>query len=92
MPNVKSAIKRVRQNIKRRDRNRSNRAAFRTVMKKAEAAISAGDAEAAKPDVQAALKTIGTAHKKGLIHANKAARQSSRLTKKLNALQGKTAE
>lgn len=92
MPNVKSAIKRARQNIKRRDRNRANRAAFRTVMKKAESAITAGDAEAAKPEVQAALKFIGTAHKKGLIHANKAARQTSRLTKKLNAMQAKPAE
>lgn len=84
MPNHKSAIKRVKQAEVARERNRSNRGAFRTALKSAESAIGAGDADKAKTEVQEALKIIGKTRKKGLIHPNKAARHASRLTKKLN--------
>jgi small subunit ribosomal protein S20 len=86
MPNHKSAIKRVKQAEKARDRNRSNRGTFRTALKAAELAIVEGDADKAAKDVQQALKVIGKTQKKGLIHPNKAARHASRLTKKLNKL------
>lgn len=88
MPNHKSAIKRVKQAAVARDRNRANRGTFRTALKTAEAAISAGDAEKAQSEVQKALKIIGKTRKKGLIHPNKAARHASRLSKKLNKLTG----
>jgi small subunit ribosomal protein S20 len=88
MPNHKSAAKRVKQAAVARERNRANRSTFRTALKLADTAISAGDATAAKEEVQAALKVIGKTQKKGLIHPNKAARHASRMTKKLNRLEG----
>lgn len=86
MPNHKSAAKRVKQATTARIRNRSDRSTFRSSLKATEVALSAGDAEKAALEVQATLKVVGKTQKKGLIHANKAARHASRLTKKLNAL------
>lgn len=88
MPNHKSAIKRVKQAEVARERNRSNRSAFRTALKSAESSLSAGEADKAQTEVQEALKIIGKTQKKGLIHPNKAARHASRLTKKLNKVAG----
>lgn len=86
MPNHKSAAKRVKQSAVARERNRSNRGTFRTSLKQAEAALAAGDANQAKDTIHATLKIVAKTQKKGLIHANKAARHQSRLTKKLNKL------
>lgn len=86
MPNVKSAKKRVKTNAKRNIRNRIAMSTLRTALKKANAAIADGDAEAAKASVPGALKLIGVTSKKGIIHQKKAARQESRLVKKYNAL------
>lgn len=86
MPNVKSAKKRVKTNEKSNIRNRQAKSALRTALKKAGAAITAGDLEAAKAALPVALSLIGKTAKKGMIHDNKAARQESRLTKKFNAL------
>ena len=87
MPNKKSAIKRARQNEKLRIRNRDNRSAFRTALKKAGLAIE--DTEMSQEDVQSvvqiALKQIGKTEKKGLIHKNKAGRHRSQLMKRLSA-------
>jgi small subunit ribosomal protein S20 len=88
MPNHKSAAKRVKQAAVARERNRANRSTFRTTLKAADAALTAGEPAKAKEALQAALKVIGKTEKKGLIHPNKAARHASRLTKRLNALQG----
>lgn len=93
MPNVKSAEKRMRQNIKRRDRNRAIRGAFRTALKKADAALESGDVQAAEAEVQKTLKIIGKTEKKGAIHQHKAARHQSHLMQKLNSLKsGSSAE
>lgn len=86
MPSHKSNAKRMRQNVVLRERNRANRGIFRGALKKAEAALASGDAEAAAAEVQATLKIIGKTAKKGLIHEHKAARHFSILTKKLNAM------
>jgi small subunit ribosomal protein S20 len=61
------------------------RSATRTTVKKAEAVIAAGDPEAAREAVRAALAYVDRAAKKGVIHANAAARRKSRLVLKYNA-------
>ena len=78
MANIKSAIKRNRQNEVRRLRNRSFRSEMRTLVKSAK---DTGTAE----DTAAAIKKIDRAAAKGIIHANKASREKSRLQKSLNS-------
>jgi len=76
--NIKSAIKRNRQNEVRRLRNRSFRSEMRTLVKSAR---ETGTAE----DTAAAIKKIDRAAAKGIIHTNKASREKSRLQKSLNS-------
>ena len=78
MANIKSAIKRNRQNEVRRLRNRSFRSEMRTLVKSAR---ETGTSE----DTAAAIKKIDRAAAKGIIHANKASREKSRLQKSLNS-------
>lgn len=80
-----SAAKAHRQSLKRRLRNRMVRSATRNFVKKAESAIAAGDPEAAREAVRSALIGLDRAAKKGVIHANAAARRKSRLVLKYNA-------
>ena len=82
---TRSAEKAHRQSLKHRLRNRMVRSATRTIVKKAETAIAAGDPEAARLAVRAALSNLDRADKKGVIHANAAARRKSRLVLKYNA-------
>ena len=82
---TRSAAKAHSQSLRRRLRNRIVRSATRTIVKKAEAAIAAGDPEAARLAVRAALSNLDRAAKKGVIHANAAARRKSRLVLKYNA-------
>lgn len=78
MANHPSAAKRNRQRIKRTARNRTVRAAVRTAVKKARAAIAAGEADA-KAVVQAASVELARAASAGVVHANAAARTTSRI-------------
>lgn len=82
---TRSAAKAHRQSLKRRLRNRMVRSATKTLVKKAEAAIASGDLEAARDAVRIALSNLDRAAKKGVIHANAAARRKSRLVLKYNA-------
>ena len=86
MPNIKSAKKRLKQNIIRRDRNRSIKTRMRTFLKKAETAIDAGDLEKAKTAVQEACQVLDKTAQKGVVHANMASRKKSRLMSKLNKM------
>ncbi|CAM4479694.1 MAG: 30S ribosomal protein S20 [Paenibacillus macerans] len=86
MPNIKSAIKRVKTSEKRRALNASQKSALRTAVKTADSALAANEVEAAKAAFAAATKKLDKAVTKGLIHKNAAARKKSRLAKKLNAL------
>lgn len=86
MPNIKSAIKRVKTNDKRRALNASQKSALRTVIKTADTALANNEVETAKAAIAAASKKLDKAATKGLIHKNAAARKKSRLAKKLNAL------
>ncbi|MDE5413855.1 MAG: 30S ribosomal protein S20 [Bacillaceae bacterium] len=84
MPNIKSAIKRVKTNDKRRVQNTSQKSALRTAIKNFEAKVAANEVEAAKEAYVAAAKKLDKAASKGLIHKNAASRQKSRLQKQLN--------
>jgi small subunit ribosomal protein S20 len=84
MPNIKSAIKRVKVSEKNKAQNITAKSAMRTAVKKAEAAIVNNDAEATAAFSAAASKLDKSAAK-GLIHKNAAARKKSRMMKKLNA-------
>ncbi|MCE5260090.1 MAG: 30S ribosomal protein S20 [Chloroflexi bacterium] len=86
MPNIKSAKKQMRQNAKRRMRNRMVRAKTRTFIRKANDTIAAGDQSAAVEAVQAAMSQLDRAAQKGVVHPNNADRRKSRLAKKLAAL------
>lgn len=86
MPSHKSTAKRVRQAPKRAERNRAARSAFRTSLKKVNKMIAENVTDGLEAQLQQTLKMIGKTEKKGLIHRNKAARQSSRLMKKYNSL------
>ncbi|MFL6562998.1 MAG: 30S ribosomal protein S20 [Bacillus sp. (in: firmicutes)] len=86
MPNIKSAIKRVKTSEARNAQNTTVKSATRTAVKKAEAAITLNDATAAKEALVTASSKLDKAAAKGLIHKNAAARKKSRLMKKTNAL------
>ena len=84
MPNHKSAEKRVRQNEKRRDVNRSNRTALRTSIKKLRAALAGNDPAALNKLLPETISKIDKAVQKGVLHRNAAARYKSRLTTRVN--------
>ncbi|MFD1030772.1 30S ribosomal protein S20 [Metaplanococcus flavidus] len=80
MPNIKSAIKRVRTNESKNAQNTKAKSAMRSSLKKAEQALTNKD-ENASASVKVAIKQVEKAASKGLIHKNTAARQKSRLMK-----------
>ena len=82
MPNIDSAIKRVRTSEKTNLLNNAQKSAMRTAIKKFEEAVAEGADNSAEL-FKAASKAIDTAASKGLIHNNKASRDKSRLAKKL---------
>ena len=79
MANIKSAIKRARQNDKLRKHNAAQRSMMRTCIKKVVKAIDEGNKEAAITAYKAAEPVLDRFAVKGLIHKNKAARHKSRL-------------
>ncbi len=87
MANIKSQIKRNKQNEKRRLRNRVFVGSARTQVKKARLAIAEGNQEDAALATQKAIIALDKAAGKGMIHKNNAARRKSRLMKELAALQ-----
>ena len=85
MANHKSALKRNRQSIVRRDRNRINRSKVKTAVKKIDTAIEVESSlEMAQEALKAAVPVIERAAVKGAFHKKTASRKISRLTKKLN--------
>lgn len=81
MPNIKSAIKRVKVTEKKNLRNRMVKSAMRTSVKKFEAAVAAGSADAALLSVTSGA--VDRAVAKGVIHKNAANRKKARLAKRL---------
>lgn len=86
MANIKSAIKRNKQNEKRRFRNRVYRGSARSFIKKARVAIENGDKEAAEMAVRDAVSALDKAAQKGVLHKNNASRRKSRLMKRLELM------
>lgn len=91
MPNIRSAIKRMRQNTKRRTENRSKHSTMRTSIKKLRAAIEENNPQTASALLPETISIIDKAAAKGLIHKNAAARHTSRLTRQVHALQSQPA-
>ena len=89
MANIKSQIKRNRQNEKRRIRNRHVSGRARTSVKKARLLLDSGDVETSRQATLDAISALDKAAEKGVIHKNNAARRKSRLMKRLNALEQK---
>ena len=92
MANIKSAIKRNKQNEKRRLRNRIYVGRARTFVKKARTEIEGGDVAAARQATIEAISALDKAAEKGILHKNNAARRKSRLMKHLAKLEKQVAE
>jgi small subunit ribosomal protein S20 len=85
MANHKSAVKRIRQNEKRRAINRASRSAMRTEIKKLRTALTLGDVEKAQQVLPAIVSVLDRSIQKGVLHRNAAARYKSRLTRRVAA-------
>jgi len=86
MAHHKSAIKRIRQNEKRRIRNRYYKTRIKNITKAVIAAVEAGDAEKAAEAMKKANRELHKFVSKGILKKNTAARKVSRLQAKVNAL------
>jgi small subunit ribosomal protein S20 len=87
LANLRSQIKRNRQNEKRRIRNRVYRGEARTYIRRARVHIENGDVEEARTTTMQAIKALDKAAEKGVIHKNNASRRKSRLMKQFAALE-----
>lgn len=83
LANHKSAIKRIRSNERKRQRNRVWRSRTRTEIKKARKFIESNSLEEARKATLEAIRTLDKAANKGVLHPNNAARRKSRLMKRL---------
>ncbi|RDH82578.1 MAG: 30S ribosomal protein S20 [endosymbiont of Galathealinum brachiosum] len=86
MANTSQSKKRARQAIKRRARNVGMGSMYRTFVKRVVYAIEAGDKAAAETAFKEAVPVIDKMCGKGLVHANKAARQKSRMNSRIRAM------
>lgn len=84
MANTRSAIKRMKQSEKRRQRNRAVRTGIRSAVKAARAALGARTPES-RATVLQAIRALDRAVSQGILHRNTAARRKSALARKLNA-------
>lgn len=80
---LKSAIKRINTNNKKRLRNQSVKSDMRTHIKQVEALVQTNDIDAAKTAFQKTVRKIDKAVQKGVIHRNNGNRQKARLAKKI---------
>lgn len=86
MPNIKSAKKRVIVTETKTMINKMTKSDLKTTLKKFDAAVAAGDKEAATAAYTEAVHKVDKAAGNNLLHKNNAARKKSQLTKKLNAM------
>lgn len=86
MANIKQQDKRVLQDQKRRDRNRTFKGSIKKAVKSVENSIAQKDKDAALQNLELAYKKLDKALAKGIYHKNTVARKKSRLSKKVNAL------
>jgi len=86
MPNIKSSKKDVQLSKIAYEKNKANKTALKTVVKKFDAALVSGDRAAAECAYKAAVKAVDQAVVKGILHKNTAARKKSSMTLQLNKL------
>ena len=86
MANIKSQIKRNRQNEKRRLRNKSVKSSLKTAIRKFNEAVQSGDAETAQTLLRTASRKLDQAASKGVIHKNQAANRKSAIAKRHGSL------
>ena len=86
MANTASARKRIRQTLRRTQRNRARRSRVRTFVAKVEAAIAGGDKTTAATALRDAQPELQRAVGKGVLHRNRVARKLSRLSARIKAL------
>ena len=86
MPNIKSSKKDVISSKIAYEKNKADKSALKTTVKKFDAALESGDKAAAQAAYVAAVKAVDQAVNKGLLHKNNAARKKSSMTLKLNKL------
>lgn len=86
MANTKSAEKRNKQALARRDRNRQLTSRLRTAVKKLRQAVESGNQSAAQELLVSTLSTVDATATKGVIHKNAANRTKSRLQKAFNGM------
>jgi small subunit ribosomal protein S20 len=84
--NIKSQIKRNRQNEKRRLRNKSVKSSLKTAIRKFHEASEAGEVATATELMRAASRQLDKAVSKGVIHKNQAANRKSAISKRLQSL------
>jgi small subunit ribosomal protein S20 len=85
--NIKSQIKRIRQNEKAHQRNKAVRSALKTHVRKFREAADSGNVEQATEALRAATRQLDKAVSKGVIHKNQAANRKSAIAKRLAELQ-----
>ncbi len=86
MANIKSQIKRNKQNERARQRNRAVRSALKTASKKVRLAAASGDPEAALQRAREAARAYDKAASRGIVHRRTAARHKSRLARTANGV------
>ncbi len=87
MANIKSQIKRNKQNEKARQRNKAVKSSLKSSVRKFREAADAGDADAATEAMRAASRNLDKAASKGMIHKNQAANRKSAMAKRAAGLQ-----
>lgn len=86
MANMKNAKKKIKLIAKQSKNNNDYHASMRTAIKNTEKAVLANDKEKANDSLKTAIKKIDKAASSGVVKANKASRDKSKLTKKVNAM------
>ncbi|MBO0842342.1 MAG: 30S ribosomal protein S20 [Nocardioides sp.] len=86
MANIKSQVKRNKQNLKAQERNKAVKSELKTLIRKFREAAEAGEKETAVETAKAAARKLDKAASKGVIHKNQAANRKSAIAKKAAAL------
>ena len=87
MANHKSAVKKNKQDVARRDRNRQHRSRMRNQIRKFRDLLESGDAPGARGMLIETLSLVDRTARHGVIHANAASRTKSRLTRAVARLE-----
>lgn len=86
-----SSKKRIRQNTKRRDINRSRKTALKTKLRRSQTALAKGNVTEAEAACHVAAQALDREASRGTIHRNAAARRKSRMARRLNLARQKSA-